>query len=124
MNKREEKIIEMLSEILGIEDIVDTITLDSNLVNDLGAESIDFIDICFQAEKIFKIGKVQATDIFPDGLKNDVEFSEGKLNKLIREYPYIYGELLDKIKSKKSYEPLLTVRAISSYVEWRLANAK
>lgn len=123
MNNVEEKTIEMISEVLGIDAEEEEVTLDSEIVNDLGAESIDFIDICFQIEKLFKVGKVKTTDIFSEDLKDDVTYSEEKLEKLIEDYPFVSGELLNIIKTNKDFTPLLTVRAISAFVEWRLANA-
>ncbi|WP_054749896.1 acyl carrier protein [Ruminiclostridium josui] len=64
MTENEKKIIKILEEVLALEDSGETITADSDLINDLAAESIDFIDICFRLEKDFNIGKVAVTDIF------------------------------------------------------------
>lgn len=123
MSKVSEKVIEMISEVLGIDSDEETVTLDSEIVNDLGAESIDFIDICFQIEKVFKVGKVKTTDIFSDELKDDVTYTDEKMEKLLKDYPFVSGELCQMIKESKDFTPLLTVRAICSFVEWRLANA-
>lgn len=124
MNINEEKIANMLGEILGIDDVQESITLDSQLVKDLGAESIDFIDICFQIEKMFKVGKVSTTEIFPEELKGGQGYSEDKLVEIVEKYPYVQGDLLEKIKNEKDFSPLLSVRAIYQFAEWRLANAK
>ncbi len=49
-----EKIREILAEQLDIEDI-DSITMDSSLVDDLGADSLDSIDIVMSVEDEFKL---------------------------------------------------------------------
>ena len=52
------KIQEALVDALGVDD--DEVTEDATLVGDLGAESIDFLDIIFRLEKAFEIlsGKI------------------------------------------------------------------
>lgn len=47
------KVREIIAEVLVIDE--DTITPSSRLITDLGAESIDFLDLVFQLEKEFKI---------------------------------------------------------------------
>ncbi|MCR3759265.1 acyl carrier protein [Clostridium felsineum] len=124
MDKNNEELINMLGEILGIDDPEENISLESNLVDDLGAESIDFIDICFQLEKGFKIGKVVSKDIFPEKLRSDADYDEEVLDEVVKQYPYLQGELVEEMKSKKNYTAILTVKAICKFVEWRLQNAK
>lgn len=47
------KVREIIADVLVIDE--DEISLDSRLISDLGAESIDFLDLVFQLEKEFKI---------------------------------------------------------------------
>ncbi len=47
------KVREIIADVLVIDE--DDIQLDSRLIADLGAESIDFLDLVFQLEKEFKI---------------------------------------------------------------------
>ncbi|MFA6301935.1 MAG: acyl carrier protein [Legionella sp.] len=47
------KVREIIAEVLVIEE--DEVSLNSRLIADLGAESIDFLDLVFQLEKEFKI---------------------------------------------------------------------
>ena len=55
------------------------IALHSSLIKDLGAESIDFLDIVFRLEKTFKI-KVPKGELFPEKLLTDARFvKEGKV---------------------------------------------
>jgi len=47
------KVREIIADVLVID--VDEVSLNSRLITDLGAESIDFLDLVFQLEKEFKI---------------------------------------------------------------------
>ncbi len=49
------------------------ITLESSLIKDLGAESIDFLDIVFRLEKVFKI-KIPKGELFPEKLLTDARY--------------------------------------------------
>lgn len=69
-----EKVRECLGGALGIE--LDEIRPESSLVRDLGAESIDFIDIIFRLEKAFDI-KIPSGELFPANLLNEERFVQG-----------------------------------------------
>lgn len=60
-----DKVKEVLVEALGVED--DEVTKSATLSGDLGAESIDFLDIVFRLEKTFGI-KIPRADLFPESL--------------------------------------------------------
>lgn len=49
---------------------------DSSLIKDLGAESIDFLDIVFRLEKAFKI-KIPKGELFPEKILADARFVKG-----------------------------------------------
>lgn len=71
------KVKETLIEALGVDD--DEVTPDATLTGDLGAESIDFLDIVFRLEKAFDI-KIPRGELFPDNILNNPEFVQnGKL---------------------------------------------
>ena len=70
---------ETLVEALGLDE--DEVTEDATLVADLGAESIDFLDIFFRLEKAFDI-KIPREELFPQDILTSSEFVEdGKLNE-------------------------------------------
>ncbi|MBT3277916.1 MAG: acyl carrier protein [Phycisphaerales bacterium] len=72
-----EKVQETLIEALGVDD--DEVTAEATLTGDLGAESIDFLDIVFRLEKAFDI-KIPRGELFPDNILNNPEFiKDGKL---------------------------------------------
>ena len=81
MQKTREEIFEAVQEILiealGVDD--DEVTPEATLTGDVGAESIDFLDIVFQLEKSFDI-KIPRGELFPDNILNNPEYvADGKL---------------------------------------------
>ena len=62
------KVQETLIDALGVDD--DEVTLEATLVGDLGAESIDFLDIVFRLEKNFNV-KIPRGELFPENLLID-----------------------------------------------------
>jgi acyl carrier protein len=71
------KVKEVLVDALGVDD--DEIKEDATLTGDLGAESIDFLDIVFRLEKTFSI-KIPRGELFPDDILNNPEYVEsGKM---------------------------------------------
>ena len=70
---------ETLVEALGVDE--DEVTEDATLVADLGAESIDFLDIVFRLEKAFDI-KIPREELFPQDILTNADFVvDGKLNE-------------------------------------------
>ena len=59
---------ETLVDALGVDD--DEVTEEATLTGDLGAESIDFLDIVFRLEKSFNI-KIPRGELFPDDILNN-----------------------------------------------------
>ena len=70
------KVAEAMADALGCE--VDEVKPDSSLINDLGAESIDFLDIVFRLERAFKV-KIPRGKIVEDarGSLTEAEFQTG-----------------------------------------------
>lgn len=60
-----EKVQGVLVDALGVDD--DEVTRESTLIGDLGAESIDFLDIVFQLDKAFGI-QIPRSELFPENL--------------------------------------------------------
>lgn len=72
-----EKVKETLIEALGVDD--DEVEADAKISADLGAESIDYLDITFRLEKAFDI-KIPRGELMPDNLLNNPEYvQEGRL---------------------------------------------
>ena len=74
-----EKVQEALVDALGVDD--DEVTPEAKISADLGAESIDYLDITFRLEKAFDI-KIPRGELIPDNLLNNPEFvQDGKLTE-------------------------------------------
>ena len=72
-----EKVKDTLVDALGLDD--DEVAPEATLTGDLGAESIDFLDIVFRLEKSFDI-KIPRGELFPENILNNPEFvQDGKL---------------------------------------------
>ena len=70
------KVAETMADALGC-DVAD-VKPDASLINDLGAESIDFLDIVFRLERAFKV-KIPRGKIIEDarGPLSEAEFESG-----------------------------------------------
>ncbi len=66
---------ETLIEALGVDE--DEVVGEATLTGDLGAESIDFLDVVFRLEKAFNI-KVPRGELFPENILTNPEFVNGK----------------------------------------------
>jgi acyl carrier protein len=72
-----EKIQATLVDALGVDE--EDVTRDATLQGDLGAESIDFLDIVFRLERKFGI-KIPRGELFPENVVSDPEMiANGKL---------------------------------------------
>jgi acyl carrier protein len=122
-----QEVQEVLVDALGVED--DEVTTEATLMGDLGAESIDFLDIVFRLEKAFGI-KIPREELFPaESLMNNPEFvSNGKLtetglNELRSKIPHTDFSTFENNPDINKLGDLFTVGAIINYVETKLAAA-
>ena len=119
-----QQVQEILVDALGVDD--DEVTIESTLMGDLGAESIDFLDIVFRLEKAFSI-KIPREELFPaEGLMNNPEFvSNGRLtevglNELRQKLPHTDLSTFEQDPDINKLGDLFTVNAIVNYVESKL----
>jgi acyl carrier protein len=119
-----QKVQGVLVDALGVDD--DEVTPDATLMGDLGAESIDFLDIVFRLEKAFGI-KVPREELFPaESLLNDPELvSNGKLTpkglaELRERVPHTDLTEFQKNPDLSKLADLFTVNAIVTYLDSRL----
>ena len=118
------KVSENLMDALGVED--DEITEKSTLMGDLGAESIDFLDIVFRLEKAFDI-KIPREELFPaDNLLSGSEYVDnGKLTaagleKLKAGMPHVDLTEFEKDPDLNKISDLFTVATIVKYIEGKV----
>ncbi len=119
-----EEVQEVLVDALGLDD--DEVTEEATLMGDLGAESIDFLDIVFRLEKSFGI-KVPREELFPaESLMNNPEFvSGGKVTaKGLEEFktkmPHTDFSSFENDPDINKLPDLFTVRAVVNFVERKL----
>ncbi len=117
------KVQQTLAGALGVDE--SDITPEASLKRDLGAESIDFIDIIFRLEKAFDI-KIPSGDLFPSHLLNDDRFvkegvvtSEG-LAELRTKLPYLELEEFSKDPQIVKLADCFTVKMLLRYLHDRL----
>lgn len=119
-----QQVQEILVDALAVDD--DEVTIEATLMADLGAESIDFLDIVFRLEKAFAI-KIPREELFPaESLMNNPEFvSNGKLtetglNELREKLPHTDLAAFEEDPDINKLGDLFTVEAIVNYVEAKL----
>lgn len=123
-----EEVQEILVDALGLDD--DEVTEDATLMGDMGAESIDFLDIVFRLEKSFSI-KVPREELFPaESLMNNPDFvSGGKLTEQgLAEFktrmPHTDFSSFESDPDINKLPDLFTVKSIVNFVERKLNAAQ
>jgi acyl carrier protein len=121
-----QRVQEVLVDALGVYN--DEVTTDATLMGDLGAESIDFLDIIFRLEKAFGI-KFNRMELLPaEKLKNNPKFvSNGKLTaaglvELKSEMPNIQIAKFEEDPNINKLSDLLTIETIVNYVDMKINN--
>jgi acyl carrier protein len=122
-----EKVRDTLVDALGVDD--DEVTPSARLKADLGAESIDFLDIVFRLEKNFSI-KIPRSELFPESLfAADSGFAEnGKVTdkgiaELRSKLPHADKASIDKLAADpkvENVEDLFTVNMVVNFLESKL----
>jgi acyl carrier protein len=119
-----QQVQEVLVDALGVDD--DEVTGEATLMGDLGAESIDFLDIVFRLEKAFEI-KIPREELFPaENLMNNSDFVQnGKLTEkglaeLREKMPHTDITAFVDDPDINKLGDLFTVNAIVNYVEGKL----
>ncbi len=118
------KIRDVLTDALGVDD--DEVLATATLQGDLGAESIDFLDIVFRLEKEFSI-KIPKGELFPDDILNNADFVDGDrmtpqgLETLKKAMPHADFSDFETDPLVSKMPDLFTVNTIVTYVENKLA---
>ncbi|HOA73081.1 MAG TPA: acyl carrier protein [Phycisphaerae bacterium] len=115
---------ETLVDALAVEP--EEVTEDATLTGDLGAESIDFLDIVFRLEKCFNI-KIPRGELFPDDLLNNPDYvSNGKftpagLMQIKKAMPHADFTNFENDPDVNRMSDLFTVKTLVNYIEAKLA---
>ena len=100
---------------------MDEVRQHSSLINDLGAESIDFIDIVFRLETEFGL-EIPQEEIWAGSIdaNDDASLAAG-VARLRAAMPEFRWETLPATITKADLPALITVQTVSEYVKRRLA---
>jgi acyl carrier protein len=120
-----EKVSATLVDALNVEQ--EEIKPTSTLQGDLGAESIDFLDIVFRLEREFGI-KIPRNELFPESIfQGDPDFVQnGKvtpkgLDELRQKMPFADISRFEKNPELTAISDLFTVEMITKYIEGKLS---
>ena len=126
-----ESVQDVLEDALGV--ARDEITMDATLTGDLGAESIDFLDIVFRLEKKFstpeKPFKIEQGELFPENLMKDTtivdngKFTDKGMAMLRERMPHVEFGAFDADRRVENMSELFTVKSLVDFTERKLRNA-
>ena len=118
-----DRVKETLVEALGVDE--DEVLGKATLTGDLGAESIDFLDIVFRLEKAFNI-KIPRGELFPENILNNPSFVNDKkltalgLAELSKRMAHADLSGFEKDPQVDRIAELFTVDAITRYLESKI----
>jgi acyl carrier protein len=118
-----EKVRTTLVDALGVDE--EDVTASSSLRNDLGAESIDLLDIVFRLERNFGI-KIPRGELFPENVSDPELTENGKLTskglaELKAKMPYADLSSFEADPDVEKILDLYTVDTLVQYVAGKLA---
>ncbi|MHC5539714.1 acyl carrier protein [Singulisphaera rosea] len=119
-----QKVQATLVDALGVDE--EDVTSDATLQGNLGAESIDFLDIVFRLERNFGI-KIPRGELFPENVVADPEMiRDGKLTdkgieELKARMPYADLSSFAEDPDVEKIGDLYTVEMLVQYVQSKLA---
>lgn len=123
------KVQAVLVDALGVDE--EEVTPTATLREDLGAESIDFLDIVFRLEKAFttdpaKPFKIPRGELFPENLLQDPNFVQNGrvtpngLTELKKRMPHSDFTEFEKDPEIEKMQSLFTVDAIVNYIQGKV----
>ena len=119
-----DKVKEVLENALGVD--AEEVTPDATLIGDLGAESIDFLDISFKLEQEFSI-KIDQGELFPENLMSDDSLvQDGKLTDkamdLLKDrMPHVDFSKLDQDRRVDQLSEVFTVSSLVDFIERKVS---
>ncbi|RJG50441.1 acyl carrier protein [Motilimonas pumila] len=120
----EQQIQAILVDVLGVEP--EEVNPAANLVDDLAAESIDFVDIIYSLEQAYQL-KINPGDIFPAFLQQqtylDAEgnVSDDTLQRLTQEYPHFDQACLTAFSEHKQPQTFFNVSSLIDFIQFKQA---
>ncbi|MDX2132403.1 MAG: acyl carrier protein [Planctomycetota bacterium] len=121
-----EKVRTILVDALAVDE--EEVTPEAVLTKDLGAESIDFLDIVFKLEQAFSM-KIPQGELFPDNVAQDPQYVQnGKvtprgISMLKDRMPHVDFSAWEQDPQITKVAELFTVESLVKFVQARLAKA-
>lgn len=118
------KVQAALVDALGVDE--EEVTPEATMVGDLGAESIDFLDIVFKLEKAFSI-EIPRKELSPEDILTNAEFvKDGKVTpagiaELKSRMPFVDFTKFEANPNVREFSNLMTVGDLCRYVESKVA---
>ena len=115
-----EKVKAALVDALGVDE--EEVTPTATMVGDLGAESIDFLDIVFRLERAFEI-EIPRSELFPEDILTNAEYvqdgrvTDAGLAELKSRMPFADLSRFEENPQVQDFGNLLTVSDLCRYVE-------
>jgi acyl carrier protein len=119
------RVAKVLVQALGVEE--DELDPSATLQGDLGAESIDFLDIVFRLEREFRI-RIPRGELFPEPISPD-DPAFARDGRVTNEYlaalrsrmPYADLSDLELDRRPSRFNDLFTVDLLVSYIRWQIS---
>ncbi len=117
------KVKSIISKVLRVDE--QKIELSSSLIRDLGAESIDFLDITFNLESSFNI-RIPKGELFPEKILTDAQYVENGhvtllgINELRKKIPEVDWNEFSKNPRVSEIGNFFTVKTVVNYLEKKL----
>jgi acyl carrier protein len=121
-----QKVQAALVDALGVDE--EEVTPEATLVGDLGAESIDFLDIVFRLEKAFDI-KIPQNELVPQDILTNAQYvKDGRLTPegleaLKQRIPFVDLSKFAENPVVQDFANVMTVGDICRYVEMKVGVA-
>jgi acyl carrier protein len=120
------KVQTALVDALGVDE--EEVTPEATMVGDLGAESIDFLDIVFKLEKAFNI-EIPRKELSPEDILTNAEYvKDGKVTpagiaELKSRMPFVDFAKFEANPNVREFSNLMTVGDLCRYVESKVGAA-
>jgi acyl carrier protein len=121
------KVTQVLVESLNVDE--GDVTPTATLQGDLGAESIDFLDIVFRLERAFGI-RIPRGELFPESVfQGDPDFvrdgrvTEQGMAELRSRMPYADLSAFEQDRRLTAVPDLFTVGLVTRYIAWKLGKS-
>ncbi len=119
-----EKVVRVLAESLSVDE--DDLTPTATLQGDLGAESLDFLEIVFRLEDEFGID-IPEGELFPrsvfqgdPNIVHEGRVTDHGMGELRSRMPYVDLRDFDQNRQLSAVNDLFTVGLVARYIAWKL----